>query len=276
MVSARDKTEFLATAREAALRAGELILNSLSKIRKVEYKSAIDLVTSVDRASEQIIVSLLHERFPEHSIVAEEATDISSPQSGCRWIVDPLDGTTNFVHSFPHFAVSIALEQDGAVVAGLVYDPAKNEVFSAIEGGGAYLNGRSIHCSSVDRLDRALLATGFPYDRRERADYYLGLFKGLLCVSQGIRRGGSAALDLSYVAAGRLDGFWEAKLHAWDVAAGSLIAREAGATVTNFAGKSLDIWGEEILCSNGLIHEEMTAKLSEFGLRSEQRGSQSA
>ena len=258
MVSANDHAEFLAAAREAAFRAGELILQNLGKVREVEYKSAIDLVTSVDRASENAIVSFLRERFPEHSIVAEENTNIAVQQSRYRWIVDPLDGTTNFVHSFPHFAVSIALEHDTRLVAGLVHDPAKSETFSATDGGGAYLNGRPIRCSTVDKLESALLATGFPYDRREKADYYLGIFKSFLCASHGIRRGGSAALDLSYVASGRLDGFWESKLHAWDVAAASLIAREAGATVTNFSGGSPDIWGEEILCSNGWIHGEMT------------------
>lgn len=250
---------FLDLAERAALRAGTLIRDSVNQVTRVEHKSAIDLVTAVDRQSEQLIVGIIRERYPGHSIVAEEETSVSPGSSSYRWIIDPLDGTTNFVHGYPQFAVSIAVVHQDELVAGVVHDPMRRETFSAIQGGGAHMNGRDIHTSAVEELDKALLATGFPYDRREKADEYLGLFRSFMCAAQGLRRAGAASLDLCHVAAGRLDGFWERKLHAWDIAAGSLIVREAGGRVTDFQGGALDIWGSEILCSNGRIHGEMVA-----------------
>ena len=179
------------------------------------------------------------------------------PEASHRWIIDPLDGTTNFAHSYPQFCVSIALERDDEVILGLVYDPLRGECFKAVKGEGATLNGGSIHVSAVKELDKALLATGFPYDQREKADFYLVLFKAFMTRSQGIRRNGSAALDLCYLACGRIDGFWELKLRPWDTAAGTLIVAEAGGRLSDLSGNKFSIWGEETLASNGAIHDEM-------------------
>ncbi|MFQ5542173.1 MAG: inositol monophosphatase family protein, partial [Candidatus Binatia bacterium] len=213
--------------------------------------------------AEERIVHALQKHFPDHSILAEEETTIAGPQSGYRWIIDPLDGTTNFAHAYPHFSVSIALEREGEIILGLVYDPLREESFKAAKGQGASLNGKPIQTSKVTELERALLATGFPYDRRERAALYLAFFKAFMVRSQGIRRNGSAALDLCYLACGRVDGFWEFKLHPWDIAAGGLIVREAGGNLTDFSGKDFSIWSEETLGSNGLIHAEMLRIVSE-------------
>jgi myo-inositol-1(or 4)-monophosphatase len=256
---------FLSVAWQAARLAGSLIRENWQRIKEVEYKSAIDLVTTTDRECEKRIVDLLFKNFPGHSILAEEQTAIAAPGSAYRWIVDPLDGTTNFAHSFPQFAVSIALEHEGEIVLGVVYDPLREERFSAIKGKGALLNDTPINISRVAELDKALLATGFPYDHRENVDFYLKFFRTFMKKSQGIRRAGAAALDLCYVACGRLDGFWELKLHAWDTAAGSLIVREAGGAVTDFSGETFSIWGEETLASNGLIHQEMLEALKQAG-----------
>ncbi len=189
--------------------------------------------------------------------MAEEETTVVRSRSGYRWIIDPLDGTTNFAHAYPQFSVSIALEREGEVILGLVYDPPREERFQATKGQGAMLNGNRIRTSKVAELDKALLATGFPYDRREHADFYLAYFKAFMVRCQGIRRNGSAALDLCYLACGRVDGFWEFKLYPWDTAAGSLIVREAGGTLTDFSGNAFSIWGEQTLASNGSIHDEM-------------------
>jgi myo-inositol-1(or 4)-monophosphatase len=215
------------------------------------------LVTSVDRAAERGIVEILLSEFPEHSILAEEATEIPGKTKEYRWIIDPLDGTTNFTHGYPQVSVSIAVEFCGQIIVGLVYDPLRHECFRAIKGQGATLNGASIRTSVVTELDKALLATGFPYDRRENTDFYLSFFRGFLPRCQGIRRAGSAALDLCYVASGRLDGFWELKLKPWDIAAGSLIVAEAGGSLSDFSGNKFSIWGNETLASNGSIHNEM-------------------
>ena len=252
---------FLAVAWDAANMAGEIIRRSWQQPKTIDYKGAIDLVTSVDRESERQIVETLRKRFPNHSILAEEETDRVGTQSSHRWIIDPLDGTTNFAHSYPQFSVSIALECDGEVILGLVYDPLRTECFQAVKGEGATLNGSPIRISGVKELDKALLATGFPYDQRERADVYLSFFKAFMTRSQGIRRNGSAALDLCYVACGRLDGFWELKLRPWDTAAGALIIEEAGGRLSDLSGNKFTIWGEETLASNSAIHDEMVNAL---------------
>jgi myo-inositol-1(or 4)-monophosphatase len=250
---------FLSTAWEAANNAGTVIREAWGEAQEIEYKGAIDLVTPTDRASERRIIEVLRRRFPEHSMIAEEETNLSSGRGSYCWIIDPLDGTTNFAHSYPHFCVSIALERDGQIIVGLVYDPLRRECFSAVKGQNTTLNGKAIKISTVEKLDRALLATGFPYDRRENADQYLTYFKAFMTRTQGIRRSGSAALDLCYVACGRIDGFWELKLRPWDVAAASLIIEEAGGKLSDFSGNEFTIWGTETLASNNAIHEEMVS-----------------
>ena len=255
--------KFLSVAWRAARLAGGLIRENWQQAKEVHYKSTINLVTATDRQAEEKIVDLLLKNFPDHSILAEEETAIVAPESDYRWIIDPLDGTTNFAHSYPQFAVSIALENEGKVVLGLVYDPLREEGFSAIKGEGALLNDKPISTSKIAELDKALLATGFPYDHRENVDFYLKFFRAFAKRSQGIRRAGAASLDLCYLACGRIDGFWELKLNPWDTAAGTLIVREAGGTVTDFSGKPFSISGEETLASNGLIHAEMLDALKE-------------
>jgi myo-inositol-1(or 4)-monophosphatase len=247
----------LDAAWQAANAAGDLIRDNWGKPQTIDYKGAIDLVTSVDRESEHRIVEILRRNFSDHSILAEEETDLVGHNNRYRWIIDPLDGTTNFAHNYPHFSVSIALECEGEIVLGLVYDPLRRECFKAVKHHGATLNGDPIKISAVAKLDKSLLATGFPYDRREKADFYLAFLKAFMMRSQGIRRNGSAALDLCYVACGRLDGFWELKLRAWDTAAGALIVEEAGGQVSDFSGNQFSIWGAETLASNGAIHGEM-------------------
>ncbi|HSE91279.1 MAG TPA: inositol monophosphatase family protein [Candidatus Binatia bacterium] len=252
-----ETANFLSIAWEAATVAGALIRKHWQEPKNIDYKGAIDLVTSVDRQCERRIVEVLRNHFPNHSILAEEETDWVGTEGSHRWIIDPLDGTTNFAHSYPQFCVSIALECDGQVILGLVYDPLREECFKAVKGEGATLNGSAIRISGVRELDKALLATGFPYDQREKADFYLSFFKAFMTRSQGIRRNGSAALDLCYVACGRIDGFWELKLRPWDTAAGALIVEEAGGRLSDLSGNQFSILGDETLASNGAIHDEM-------------------
>jgi len=252
--------DFLNIAREAAIKGGRILRENYGKKLNVEFKGEVDLVTEVDHLSEEIIVSTISSTFPDHQIVAEEGTDVEST-SPYRWFVDPLDGTTNYAHGFPCFAVSIAVEDSGRIVVGLVYDPLREECFTAIEGRGAYLNGQPISVSDTERLDKALLATGFPYERKKAVDKYIRPFRNFLLHAQEIRRAGAASIDLCYVAAGRLDGFWESKLHPWDIAAGSLIVKEAGGKMSDFKGGKFSIHGEETLASNGKIHEEMVRVL---------------
>jgi myo-inositol-1(or 4)-monophosphatase len=257
-----DVATFCTAAWQAANAAGEIIRAAWQQPRSIHYKGPIDLVTSVDRSVEQLIIELLQREFPDHSILAEEDTELTGAASEYRWIIDPLDGTTNFAHSYPQVSVSIALEFSEQIILGLVYDPLRRECFRAIKGQGATLNGDLIKISTVNELDKALLATGFPYDRRDNADFYLSFFKAFLTRCQGIRRAGSAALDLCYVAAGRLDGFWELKLKPWDIAAGALIVAEAGGSLSDFSGEAFSIHGTETLASNGIIHDEMVQVLS--------------
>ncbi len=248
--------EFMAAAAEAALKAGGILRDNISGAREISYKGEINLVTEMDRRSERAVVETLLAAFPEHSVLAEEETDIKSG-SKFRWIIDPLDGTTNYAHGYPNFSVSIALEQAGEIILGAVYDPMRDELFSAEKGGGAYLNGKKINVSRTDTLIRSLLATGFPYDRTRSEENNLNYFSVLLMASQEVRRSGSASLDLCSVASGRLDGYWELKLQPWDVAAGSLILAEAGGMVSDFSGAGFSIYDKEILASNGRIHGHM-------------------
>jgi myo-inositol-1(or 4)-monophosphatase len=255
--------DFRTVAVAAAQQAGKIIAEACGAEYRVDYKEGAitNMVTDVDRRSERAIVEILHAAFPGHRILAEEGGEHSQKKSLYRWIVDPLDGTTNFTHGFPAFCVSIGLEAEGCIVLGVVYDPLRQELFEAEAGKGALLNGRRIHVSKVPTLNKALLVTGFAYDRDSR-QRNLEHFERFVLASQGLRRTGSAALDLSYVAAGRVDGFWELRLSPWDVAAGSLIVTEAGGRVTDFAGQPFKGDGAETLATNGLIHQAMIEVLA--------------
>jgi len=253
---------YLQVAIAAAKEAGRVQMLHLGHSHRVEYKGDIDLVTVVDRLSEKAIVERITAAFPDHDLLAEE-TLFEKKGSPWKWIIDPLDGTTNYFRGYPCFCVSIGLEVDGEVKLGVVYNPVLDELFHAERGGGAFLNGKPISVSRVNDLNRSFLCTGFPYDVREYADFYLRYFREFIIRSFAIRRPGSAAIDLSYLAAGRFDGFWELKLHPWDVAAGSLIITEAGGKITDFKGGLFGIYSGEMLASNGLIHEEMLEVIRE-------------
>lgn len=254
-------TDYQQAAVTAARIAGNYQKSRFTSSLDIEMKGDKDLVTEVDKESERLIVEHLLSRFPDHDIVAEEG---SYPQKGSafRWVIDPVDGTTNYAHGYPWFCSSIGLEQDGELIAGVIYNPVYDELFTATKGGGASLNGSRLSVSARSPLKNSLLGTGFPYDC---ASDPVNNFDNLIAFqknARGIRRAGAAALDLAYVAAGRLDGFWELKLKPWDVAAGVLIIREAGGVVTTFDGSSYDIFNNRILASNGLIHDEMVAMLA--------------
>jgi myo-inositol-1(or 4)-monophosphatase len=251
-----DYRKELAFAKSTALKAGAILRKGKGKQRHVDYKGRVDLVTEYDIKSEKFITGEIARIFPTHSILAEESGQTDNKPSHV-WIVDPLDGTTNFAHDYPAYCVSIGLEVDGENVLGVVYDPVHDEMFHAVKGQGAYMNRTQIHVSNQNKLSRSLLATGFPYDIAETNEDNLDNFARMYKVAQGIRRGGSAALDLCYVACGRFDGFWELKLHPWDCAAGVVIVREAGGKVTDFAGKKYSIYGKYHLASNSRIHKQM-------------------
>ena len=252
--------DYLDVAIEAALLAGRYQRFRFASQIAVDMKGDKDLVTEVDRDSERLIVEHLLSRFPDHMILAEEG-DYPPTGSSLRWIIDPVDGTTNYAHGFPWFCVSIALESAGELLAGVIYNPMHDELFTATKGGGAYLNGRRLSVSTRSPLRDTLLGTGFPYDCATDSDNNFTSFIAFQKAARGIRRAGAAALDLAYVAAGRLDGFWELKLKPWDVAAGVLMIREAGGTVSTFDGSAYDVANHRIVASNGLIHGEMVAML---------------
>ncbi|HEY0319586.1 MAG TPA: inositol monophosphatase family protein [Pyrinomonadaceae bacterium] len=228
------------------------------KSLQVTNKGVIDLVTEADLAAERFIIERIQTHYPRHGILAEESgvTDSIERASEFKWIVDPLDGTTNYAHGYPCFCVSIALERAGQIIIGVIYDPLRDEMFAAERGEGATLNGRLIRVSEVESLSRAMVCTGFPYDVRDRGDFARH-FASFIMNAQAIRRDGSAALDLAYVACGRFDGFFEEGLRPWDVAAGVLLIEEAGGRVSHFNGQPFDHYTPPILVSNGLIHEEM-------------------
>jgi myo-inositol-1(or 4)-monophosphatase len=254
---------YLQVAIAAGKEAGRIQMEHFGHSHPIEYKGEFNPVTEVDRLCEQAIVKMILDVFPEHDILTEESP-FEGKGSPWRWIIDPIDGTTNYFHGFPCFCVSIGLEVEGEINLGVVYLPTLHELFHAERGKGAFLNSERITVSRFDRLDRSLLCTGFPYDVHEHVDFYLRYFRQFMVKSFGIRRPGSAAIDLSYLAAGRFDGFWEFKLHAWDVAAASLLITEAGGKVTDFQGRPFNIYSEEILASNGLIHEEMLQTIREM------------
>jgi myo-inositol-1(or 4)-monophosphatase len=254
---------FLAVALDAARGAGRLLREEIGGTRRIQHKrSVIDLVTEMDQRSEAFIVERLRGAFPDHAILAEEsgATD---GRSDYRWVIDPLDGTTNYAHGVPIFAVSVALERAGVVELGVGYDPSRDECFVAERGRGATVNGEAIRVSAIDGLDRALLVTGFPYDIRTTVETNLPEYAALSVRAQAVRRLGSAVLDLCWVACGRFDGFWELALGPWDMAAGGLIVSEAGGRVTNVRGGPWRLEGPGILASNGLIHDAILSGLSE-------------
>jgi myo-inositol-1(or 4)-monophosphatase len=261
----REDERFIKVAMAAAKEAGRIQMEHLGHSYSVEYKGEIDPVTGVDKLCEKAVVRMISDTFPGHDFLTEESP-FEGKGSPWRWIIDPIDGTTNYFHGFPFFCVSIGLEVDGEVRLGVVYCPVLNEMFHAEKGKGAFLNGNRISVSLNNDLNRSFLCTGFPYDVREHPDLYLRYFRQFLIRSLAIRRPGSAAIDLCYLAAGRFDGFWELRLHAWDVAATSLMVTEAGGKMTDFQGRPFNIYSEEVLASNGLIHEEMIAIMKEMNL----------
>jgi len=248
-------------ARRTAMRAGDILRKGINRHRQVDFKGRVDLVTEYDLKSEKFITGEIARVFPHHSILAEESGE-TRKASPYLWIIDPLDETTNFAHDYPAFCVSIGLEVDGQNVLGVVYDPVREELFYAVTGKGPFCNRRRIHVTGQKKLNRSLLATGFPYDIAETKVDNLDNFARMYKTAQGIRRGGSAALDLCYLACGRFDGFWELKLHPWDSAAGVVIVREAGGRITDFHGRKFSIYGQELLASNGHIHRQMQKVLS--------------
>lgn len=251
---------FLATAIEAALAAGRIHKQYFRQNADVQKKGRIDLVTAADLAVEQMFRELIAARFPTHGVLGEEAATGTQPRdSRFRWIIDPVDGTTNFAHGLALFCVSIALEIDGQLVLGVVYDPIADELFTAERGMGARLNGTRIHVTSCVTLVDALLCTGFPYSIREERRRQVDVFAAFLGEAQAVRRLGSAALDLCYVAAGRFDGFWEERIHPWDIAAGALIIEEAGGTVTGMGGERFDAFAGHITATNGALHAAILA-----------------
>lgn len=245
-------------AVQTARDAGAVLVDRLGRTLQVSRKGDIDLVTEADLASEKLIIERIKSHYPRHAILAEEsgATEIVGGTSDWKWIIDPLDGTTNYAHGYPCFCVSIGLERAGSIEISVIYDPLRDEVFAAERGQGATLNGRSMRVSAVEDLNSAMLCTGFPYNVRERPNFERD-FANFTMEAQAVRRDGSAAIDLAYVACGRFDGFWEDGLNAWDVAAGLLLIEEAGGLVTDFAGGKLNIYTPKVLASNGLIHDAM-------------------
>ncbi len=256
--------EFLRIAEEIAREAGGLLRGFYERGVAMEYKGDVDLVTEADRASEKLIGERLKAALPDHGVYGEEGTR-DRMSSEYRWYIDPLDGTTNFAHGFPVFCVSMGLEHrapglaedaDGEIVAGVIYDPLRDEMFSAWRGGGAWLNGRRIHVSKAKVLQEALVATGFPSQKRHNSPN-VHFYQEFTLRSHGVRRAGSAALDLAYVACGRIDAYWEFRLNPWDTSAGYLLVEEAGGMVTHFDGGKFTLDSREVFATNGLIHAEM-------------------
>ncbi len=252
----RDLKNLLSFTEQVAIDAGKILSGGFHRAKKVRYKGVIDPVTQYDVKSENFIKSKILKRYPDHSILAEEGDEVDTG-SDFRWVIDPLDGTVNYAHGFPVYSVSIALQYCGESVVGVVYDPELNEKFVGLKGRGAFLNKNRLSVTGERNLQRALLATGFAYSIKTARQNNLGMFARMAKKAQGVRRLGSAALDLCWVAAGRLDGFWEYHLHPWDTAAGMLIVTEAGGKVSKINGKSYSIFDTDLLASNGHIHRAM-------------------
>ncbi len=245
------------TALEAARVAGAILTECARTGFRVEHKDAVNLVTDADRRSEQAVVEVIRKSFPTHAILAEEGGERAGRDAEFQWVIDPLDGTTNFAHGFPAYCVSIGLTYRRTPILGVVLDPTRNELFLGETEGGAFLNGARLTVSRTFTLNASLVVTGFAYDIRESPENNLDHFSNFALKAQGVRRMGAAALDLCYVAAGRFDGFWELKLHPWDMAAGVVLVTEAGGRITDFAGQPHTIYERSILATNGLIHDEM-------------------
>ena len=245
-------------AIETAREAGQILLEKFGRKINISKKGDINLVTEADLASEKLIIERIRSYYPKHAILAEESGEavIEGGASVWKWIIDPLDGTTNYAHGYPCFCVNIALEHHGEIVVGVTFDPTRSELFAAEKGSGATLNNKRIRVSETEKLNEALLVTGFPYDAKEKENFARH-FTGFTMKSRGIRRDGSAAIDMAYVACGRFDGFWEEGLHAWDVAAGVLLIEEAGGRVSYYDDSKFSIYAPPICASNNLIHAEM-------------------
>ena len=263
--------EIAARAAEIALEAGALIRGYFERGVATEYKGDVDLVTEADRASEKLITERLGAAFPGYGVYGEEGAR-QRIESDYRWYVDPLDGTTNFAHGFPVFCVSLGLEhrpaglqatEDGELIAGVVYDPTRDELFVAEKGQGSWLDGRRVHVSATRTMAEALLATGFP-SRKRHASPNIHFYQEFTMRSHGVRRAGSAALDLAYTACGRMDGFWEFHLNPWDTAAGALLVTEAGGKITRFDGGAFRLNSDEVLATNGLLHEQMLRQFADM------------
>lgn len=262
MFTTEEIEKALKVACQAAHESGKVLLRFWGNLSQVREKSSFsDLVTEADQESEKEIKSILQKAYPQHSILAEESGLELKSDTEYLWAIDPLDGTTNYAHHFPVFCVSIALLQNQKPILGVIYDPLRQELFQAAEGCGAYLNGVPLHVSTVQTLSKSLLATGFAYDRQESSDRNYPEFCHLTQLTHGVRRLGSAAIDLSYVAAGRLDGYWERGLKIWDVAAGVLLVKEAGGEISSYDGSPFDIYSGRVLATNGHIHQELSQEL---------------
>lgn len=255
---------FLTTAIEAVVRAGDMQMAGLGTALQVDKKGTIDLVTEVDLAVERMFREMIGARFPDHQILAEEMGGAASAPPGPCWVFDPVDGTTNFAHGLPIFCASLALEIDGVAEVAAVYDPNRRELFTAERGRGAFLNGVPLHVSSAEQLVDAMLVTGFPYDVHARVDEIVGLFGRFVGRARAVRRLGSAAIDLCWVAAGRMDGFWESDLKPWDIAGGALIVAEAGGRVTTLTGTPFTSRGGHILATNGHLHDAMLDVIRDY------------
>lgn len=263
-VSKNVNRDFLSTGVRAATKAGKIILDNIGKISKgdIESKQASDFVTRVDRESEEAIVDIISKRFPDHHFLAEESMK-ESGSYGYRWIIDPLDGTTNYIHQFPVFSISIALEFMKDIVLGIIFDPIRNEMFTAEKGKGSFLNNRRIHISSVRSMNYSLIATGFPFRKKDLVDRYLKLFKNIFLKVSDLRRAGSAALDLASVASGRCEGFFEIGLSPWDIAAGSILIKEAGGFITDFGGGHDYLRTGNVVAGVPPVHKELLEEIKD-------------
>ena len=257
VLSSEECARYLATAVHAAEAAGAVLLDHARSGFRIDHKAAINLVTDADRQAEESIVRTILSAHPTHRILAEERGRDGATESPYQWIIDPLDGTTNFAHGFPFYSVSIGLEYHGDCIVGVVLDPTRGELFTGVAGEGAYVNGARLRVSSSESLDHSLLVTGFAYDIRETTNNNLDHFSRISLRAQGVRRTGSAALDLCYVASGRFDGYWEVKLSPWDMAAGIVIVREAGGLVSGFEKDTFSLYGQELVATNGRIHHQL-------------------